>query len=111
MKKTVKMLLCCIILFVLCLPLSGCGLRIKNPRRLFPLTEKEITKKVNEEFFDEEGKGIKWFWKSTDGNYSLYDYDGEDITGFTLQFIKGLDGKEEWFLVEFEPTGHKEKRI
>ena len=106
MRKIVKMVICTILLFVLCLSLGGCGFRIKNPRRLFPLTEKEITKKVNEEFFDEEGNGIKWFWESMDGNYSLYDYGGEDITGFTLQFIKGLNGKEEWYLVEFEPTGH-----
>ena len=30
MKKTVKILLCCILLFVLCLPLVGCNNRRKN---------------------------------------------------------------------------------
>ena len=106
MRKIVKTGICCIILFVLCLPLSGCGLRIKNPRRLFPLTEKEIKKEVQKKYFDEDGNAIKWYWELTDSNFSKFEYGGDDITGFSIEFIKGLNGKEEWFLVEFEPTGH-----
>ena len=107
MKRKIKIFICFILLSAMLFSLCGCGYghHIKNPRKNNPLTKEEITLCVKKKFYDDDGNVIKWYWENESIHYKAYKYSGEDITGFSVQFIKGLNGKREWFIVEFEPTG------
>lgn len=97
MKKTAKTLLCCIILFVLCLPLSGC---IEKANKY---TEEEHLRRVSERIY------VKYI----DGDRVLSPDDGrpdEDretikATGFEVFPLYNENDELEYFLVEFQPYG------
>lgn len=107
MKKKVKTVLCCMLLFVFCLLFVGCD-KGKETSQI-PLTVEDVKRLTEEKFFDEEGNAYKEYWENCWLNReenALWHYNGEEITGFEVQRIKGFDGEDDCFLIEFAPTGH-----
>ncbi len=111
MKKLITYVLLSVLFLCLCLPLSGCDRNtvLERDYRFNPLTKEEVVEWTNKTFFDENGNAYKEYWENSRINFSqhkFWKYAGEDITGFEVQRIKGFDGRENYFFVEFEPTGY-----
>ena len=110
MRKIVKMVICCILLLVMCLPIVGCSGGHNEKNKNFSLmTVEEVENLVQKEFFDETGRAYTYWWENSWINWAenaTWHYTGEDITGFVVQRIKSFEGEESCYLVEFEPTGH-----
>ena len=116
-RKIVKTVICCILLFVLSLPLSGCNVPLGyytcgpiRTRLLNPLTIEEIEENVREIFYEENGDFDpelygRWvsYWKKE----GLTEDEYPTIEGFTVYYVKDIwTNKEDCFCVEFEPTGY-----
>ena len=74
-----------------------------------PLTLEEIEQWTQQKCFDENGNANKYIWHESNlvlKEKRIWDYQDEDITGFTVYMVNGFDGDPGWFLVEFEPFGH-----
>ena len=112
MKKIVSAIL---LLSLICL--CGCTENFdnddSNKREL--LTIEEIENEVINLFCNEDGSYDTSYWvRFNSRNYhpemqSIIDGVGSGdikIEGFSIQFIKGLDENDDWYLVEFEPSGH-----
>lgn len=82
-------------------PMDG---NITGTHRDTPLTREEIEAYVRKTYFNEDGTAKREIWESKVPS-SDYPYEYEDITGFEVEFIKGINGEKHFYLVEFEPTG------
>ena len=74
-----------------------------------PLTIEEIEEYTRQKCFDENGNAYKYLWEQSNPvikDKRIWEYNGEDITGFTVHWVNGFDEDPGWFLVEFEPLGH-----
>ena len=103
-----KRLLCIFLLSVLVCTLfvfSSCGKERDYTEE--PLTKEEIRSYVEKKYFDKDGNFINWYFENASNGYALKEpFKEADITDFDVQFIKDANGKERFFLVEFEPNFH-----
>ncbi len=82
-----------------------------------PLTEEEIKTYVEKTYFDEDGKAKNELWNNAyytfyyGAHKRKYEYKDIEIKDFSVQFIKDAYGNNEWYLVEFEPSGHRIGKI
>ena len=95
--------------------LIACGTKNNNNTKA-TLTKEDIEKSVIEFFRKKDGTFDTTFWaRGEDINIYKENVSEEmrqiidgtiQITGFSVQLLKGIDEKENWYLVEFEPSGH-----
>lgn len=113
MKKKLVSILSAIVMLTVIFLFAGCNIPNNNQngalqRRETPMTVEEIREMIQKRYFNEDGSVNKDRWQ-VHGYFpqsELEAFLNQEITGFDVQIIKNAEGKEESFLVEFEPTGH-----
>ena len=90
--KIISMILIIIILFIVCLCACTSNQNNEQPK---DMTIEEVSAKVRERYFDENGKARYFIvWED------CY----KTVTGFTVESVKTLRGGE-WYFIEFTPYG------
>ena len=115
-RKIIFGYLVVIITTITLLSVACSSIGLENKDEGVNLTKVDIEKSVIEMFCREDGSFDTSYWERGE-DIGVYKeevskeicqiIDGTiKITGFSVQLLKGIDEEKNWYLVEFEPSGH-----